>query len=129
MGSESEVVTTSVDEPSGTVVLRVRGALDFSIAPSVCEAVEAAADPTAAPRRIVVDLSQVDSSDPRCLVALMNAAREAGARVGPVVSVVGDDGAVANQLARVGASDVVPVYRSYEETMERRNGRRERVNS
>src|SRR4051794_26947399 len=100
MEPQAEVVTTSVEDAPGTVVLRVRGSLDFSIAPSVCAAIEAAADPVAAPRRIVVDLSEVASSDPRCLVALVNAAREVGARVGPVVSVVGDDGALANQLAR-----------------------------
>jgi anti-anti-sigma factor len=105
MGAESGLVAERVD---GGIVLRVSGRLDLSSAPALCAAIDRVAS-TAAPARVVVDLRRVESCDSRCVVALINAAREAGVRLGRRVALDPGEGPIAGQLARAGAAEFLAV--------------------
>jgi anti-anti-sigma factor len=90
-------VTEEIDAASGAVI-RLSGDVDHASAPALCAAIERAT--AAAPQApIMIDLTGVESCDPRCVVALINAARE----VRPPVSVVPGTSPVGEQLVRAGA--------------------------
>jgi anti-anti-sigma factor len=108
MGDDSRVLAERVD---GAVVLRVSGALDLSSAPEVCAAIDRL-PLSAAPEGVVVDLRAVESCDSRCVVALINAAREAGVRLGRPVALDPGEGPIAGQLARAGAGEFLIVQAS-----------------
>jgi ABC-type transporter Mla MlaB component len=106
MGADSGLVAERID---GGIVLRVRGALDLASAPALCAAIDRL--PTSAERaRVVVDLREVETCDPRCVVALINAAREAGVRLGRRVALDPGAGPIAAQLARAGAAEFLTVH-------------------
>jgi anti-anti-sigma regulatory factor len=107
MATSSGLVAERLDDGAGVVVLRVSGTLDLSSAPALCAAIDRAA--SAAPAGIRVDLGGVESCDPRCVVALINAAREAGVRVGRPVTLDPGENPIAGQLARAGAAEFLTV--------------------
>jgi anti-sigma B factor antagonist len=106
MGDDSRVLAERID---GAIVLRVSGALDLSSAPELCAAIDRLSA-SAAPARLVVDLRAVESCDSRCVVALINAAREAGVRLGRRVALDLGEGPIAAQLARAGAAEFLTVH-------------------
>jgi anti-anti-sigma factor len=101
MDTDSELTAGRID---GAIVLRVAGPLDLSNAPALCTAIDRLAG-SDEPAPIVVDLREVESCDPRCIVALINAAREAEMRLGRRVALEPGEGPIAVQLARAGAGE------------------------